>query len=270
MSYKSETFSEGQVLTHDHMNNIVEGLNLSLKGATNYQGKNLSILGDSISTYSGTIPDGNRDYYTGSNLGVSDVSQMWWHIVKEALGMNLLVNNSWAGRCVASTRDSEANMLNSAGGRAENVAILKTATAEPDVIFVRLGTNDFSYSTPIGDYDGSSDLTSDISTFRSAYANMLTELTKQFPNAEVWCGTIPPARRTSTFPSVVGGRSIEHYNSIIIEMCSLFGCHVLHHANCGIGWFSKDAFGDYGSAAGTHPNAKGQALLALQTLRDLV
>lgn len=269
MSYTSENFSKGQVLTHEHMNNIIEGIDTALSTNARYAGKKLSIFGDSISTYVGTIPEGNRDYYTGSNLGVSDVSQMWWHIVKEKLGMSLLVNDSWAGRCVASTRDTEANMLNSAGAHAEMVARLKSGESKPDVILVRLGTNDFSYSTPLGEYDGTKSLTTDITTFSNAYANMLTQLTLQYPNAEIWCGTIPPARRTSTFPSIVNGNSIAQFNDIIIKMCGLFGCHVLNHANCGIGWFSQDAFGDYGTSAGTHPNAKGQRMIAEQTLRDM-
>ena len=53
-------------------------------------------------------------------------------------------------------------------------------------------------------------------------------------------------------------------------MCNLFGCHVVHHAQCGITWYSQDAFGDWSSSGGTHPNAKGQRLLAEQTLRDMM
>ena len=235
-----------------------------------YKGKKMSILGDSISTYAGTIPAGNRDYYYGNNLGVSSMSEMWWCIVKDKLGMELLVNNSWAGRCVASTRDNETSMKNSAGGRAETVAVLKNGSTNPDVIFVRLGTNDFSYLTPLGNYDGTTALTDDITTFSSAYANMLTQLTKQFPNAEIWCCTIPPARRTSTYPSILNNNSILQFNKIIEDMCNLFGCHVVHHAQCGITWYSQDAFGDWNASGGTHPNAKGQRLLAEQTLRDMM
>lgn len=269
MSYESKTYSDGETLFAKDINNLIEGINENRYFIDKYKGKKMSILGDSISTYVGTIPAGNRDYYTGNNLGVSDVSQMWWHIVMTTLKMTLLVNNSWAGRCVASTRDSETSMINSAGARAENVAILKTDDATPDVIFVRLGTNDFSYSTPLGDYNGKTQLTTNIVDFRSAYANMLTQLTKQFPDAEIWCCTIPPARRTSSFPSVVNENSILQFNEIIIEMCNLFGCHVINQAQCGINWYSQNAFGDWSSSGGTHPNAKGQALLAIQTLKDM-
>ena len=246
------------------------GNSLDLSIFNKYRGKKMSILGDSISTYVGTIPEGNRDYYYGNNLGVDSMSQMWWCIVKDTLGMELLVNNSWAGRCVASTRDNEASMLNSAGARDTTVSVLKTDTASPDVIFVRLGTNDFSYKTPLGNYNGTTDLTTDITTFSSAYANMLTQLTKQFPNAEIWCCTIPPARRTSTYPSLLNNNSILQFNQIIENMCDLFGCHVVYHSRCGINWYAKDTFGDWSASGGTHPNAKGQRLLAEQTLRDMM
>lgn len=74
-----------------------------------FEGKYFSILGDSISTYAGYIPEGNKVYYTGDNAGVDDVSQTWWSIVGNTLGMNLAVNNSWSGSKVsdidASTQD---------------------------------------------------------------------------------------------------------------------------------------------------------------------
>lgn len=62
-----------------------------------FEGKYFSILGDSISTYAGYIPEGNKVYYTGENAGVDDVSQTWWSIVGKTLGMTLAVNNSWSG-----------------------------------------------------------------------------------------------------------------------------------------------------------------------------
>ena len=267
--YYSKIYENGMTLTKDDMNNIVEGIDTSLFLKKKYEGKKMSILGDSISTYVGTIPEGNRDYYYGNNLGVTDVSQMWWCIIKDRLGMELLVNDSWAGRCVASTRDDESNMLNSAGSRETTVARLKDGDNIPDVIFVRLGTNDFSYSTPLGNYDGTTALTSDITTFSSAYGNMLKQLTTQYPKSEIWCRTIPCARRSSTVPSIINGSSILQFNKIILDLCSLYGVHVIRHDLCGINNYSSEYFGDYSSSGGTHPNATGQRLLAEQCLRDM-
>lgn len=267
--YNSIIYENGNVLSKDDMNNIIKGIDKSLFSTNKYKDKKMSILGDSISTYVGTIPAGNRDYYYGNNLGVTDVSQMWWCIVKDVLGMELLVNDSWAGRCVATTRDNESNMANSAGARDTTVARLKKEDITPDVIFVRLGTNDFSYSTPIGDYTGSSALTSDISTFSSAYANMLKQLITQYPKAEIWCCTIPCARRSASVPSIINGKTILDYNKVILDLCSLNGIHIVRHDLCGINNYTSEYFGDYSSSGGTHPNAAGQRLLAEQCLRDM-
>ena len=135
-----------------------------------------------MSTFAGYIPEGNRVYYTGSNWGVTDVSQTWWKRTIDHFGMNLLVNNSWSGRCVSNKRDTQENMTNSAGARLENVVQLATEERNPDVIIVRLGSNDFIQSVSIGDYNGTQDFPTEYTNFREAYAIMLNNITSQFPN----------------------------------------------------------------------------------------
>ena len=44
-----------------------------------FKDKWVSILGDSISTYKGYIPEGNSNYCP--NDDVNDVSKTWWHIL---------------------------------------------------------------------------------------------------------------------------------------------------------------------------------------------
>ena len=69
-------------------------------------GKHLSLLGDSISSYVGTIPSGNDVYYNGSNSGVSDSTQMWWNILCRKTGMIPLVINGWSGSAITTLTDS--------------------------------------------------------------------------------------------------------------------------------------------------------------------
>lgn len=71
-------------------------------GSANYNpmaGKYLSILGDSISTYPGHIPEGYSCYYAENIM--NSVTYMWWHRLITALGINLCANNAYSGSCVA-------------------------------------------------------------------------------------------------------------------------------------------------------------------------
>ena len=59
-----------------------------------FRGKRLAIIGDSISTFSGTMPSGYAVYYPSGN--VNSVDKLWWHIICTNLGMNY-TNTAWSG-----------------------------------------------------------------------------------------------------------------------------------------------------------------------------
>ena len=60
------------------------------------KGMKLSILGDSISTFDGWIPEGNSAFYP-QNGTVKEVSQTWWKLVLDELGLELYTNGSSSG-----------------------------------------------------------------------------------------------------------------------------------------------------------------------------
>ena len=64
------------------------------------QGKTVSILGDSISTFEGYIPEGYLAYYPGNDMTLDDVNDTWWMKMLQNTGMELLVNGSWSGSLV--------------------------------------------------------------------------------------------------------------------------------------------------------------------------
>lgn len=253
------------------------GFSLLLKSNSLYAGKRCSIYGDSISTYAGWNPDGNRVYYTGANAGVSNVHETWWKKTLDALGMELLVNNSWSGRCVSNARDAESDMIGSGGWIADNVAQLATENADPDVIIVKLGINDFNraYKCKLGEYDGNQTFPDSAATFREAYAIMLKEIMTKFPLAEVWCCTLMQCEKTGDagFPELnVQGETVTKWNRAIKELCDLFGAKVIDHNSCGITYFNMPTYmGDYDSATGDglHPNANGHSLIANETIRTM-
>ena len=103
------------------------------------QGKKLSILGDSLSTYRGVSNDENANATTYANLFFYrppfPLEKTYWMRVINALGMTLCVNNSWSGGNL-SGRDDYTSGLN----RADQ---LSTDRGEvPDWIIVFMGMND--------------------------------------------------------------------------------------------------------------------------------
>lgn len=238
-----------------------------------FQNKKISIYGDSISTFAGWIPTGNAVYYTGSNAGVSNVNETWWKKTINALGLTLVVNNSWSGRAVSSVRDGISEHATDAGYKEENVLQLKSGDVLPDIIVVKLGINDFNSGAILGDYDGSSALPSDPTKFLDAYAIMLDLIMKNFPLADVYCCTLMQCERTGTkgFPEINSrGNSIGQWNDGIKKLAHAFGAKIIDHDVCGLTYYNMSTYmGDYSSGSGLHPNAAGHSLIANQTIHDM-
>lgn len=219
--------------------------------STKYQGKSLSVLGDSISTYTGYIPSGNANFYTGSNCGVTSFDQTWWKRVIDKLGMTLNLNNSWSA--------SRVSVTDASGGvtRASNLG------TNPNVIIVYMGINDFNHEVATA-------------TFRSAYSTMLDTIKTTYPNAEVYCATLPPCERNGTTgdPEINdAGVYLSEWNQIITEVATAKSVSILDFANCGITYANMPTYmGDYSSSTGQalHPNADGHALIAEKAVRDLL
>lgn len=236
--------------------------------------KKLAIYGDSISTYAGYIPDGNATYYTGSNAGVTNVNQTWWKEVVDALGYNLLVNNSWSGRAVSSIRDSWTGHTTDAGYKQDNIDVLGS-NGTPDVIIIKLGINDFNSDCYLGDYTGTTELPETVTTFSDAYAVMLQRIQTTYPLAKIYCCTLMSCERSGStgFPEINGNNeSIGEWNERIRLLANAFGCSVLDHNSCGITYNNLSEYmGDYnsGTGQGLHPNYKGMALIANETIHEI-
>jgi len=267
------TTLSGQVGTHTtdimHLQGDVDVLEHSV-----FQGRHLSIYGDSISTYAGYIPVGNATYYTGSNAGVSSVDETWWKRVIDALGLVLYVNNSWSGRAVSSIRDSQTGHTTDAGYKQANIDVLGSE-GNPDIIIVKLGINDFNQGALLGTYDGSSALPNDPTKFTDAYAMMLDRIMTSYPLAKVYCCTLMQCERTGSagFPEInSNGESLIQWNEAIRKLAEAFGCEVLDHAKCGITYYNLSYLtGDYdsGTGKGLHPNAAGMSLIADKTIQEM-
>lgn len=143
----------------------------------------ISILGDSYSTFEAFVtPSDNPVWYpvTGNNTNdVVNVNQTWWYQVIREYEAELEINNSYSGSTICNTgyygNDSSSSSFIA---RMNNLG-------KPDIIFIFGGTNDSWANSPIGEYKYADWTTTDLKSFRPAFAYMLDYLTKEHPNARI-------------------------------------------------------------------------------------
>lgn len=222
-------------------------------------GKYLSILADSISTYPGYIPEGYSCYYA-TNL-MNSVEYMWWHRLMTATGMKLCVNNAYSGSCVAVVSGVADGY---SGCNTVRNMRLHTDTNVPDVIVIQIGTNDYVHGVPIGTYNLSDGEMFDESTFMGAYAKMLWNINDKYPNTKVYCGTIPKFRNDRDEDYPVSG--LDAYNEAIRKVSDMFGADIVDFSSCGI---TSANVPNYTVDGRIHPNKDGQALMANKAIEDI-
>lgn len=218
-----------------------------------YKNKYFSILGDSISTLEWySTPDYAAYYNVERKLlsGVLCPADTWWGQVIEHFGGELLVNNSFAGSTVTWRPTYE---IESYACSDERTASLHRDGTEPDVIMIFMGINDWGYGTVPAPLDKTQ--AEELSVFSTAYECMLEKLKKNYPQAEIWCFTLPIAEREGgeDFPYSIGGKHIEEYCAVIRDCAGRYSCYVADlycYAN------PYNTFDDF------HPDVQGMKTLA--------
>lgn len=141
--------------------------------APELNGKSISILGDSLSSYNG-FSDSSTAYYPKPNLGLDSVSQMYWAIVMDILGLTLDTVNAYGGSRVTSP---DTNCISS--------DTRLSALGTPDIILFEAGTNDIYANSPTGVWSGDNLSTIDTSTFIPAYTKCLKYMQTNHPDAKI-------------------------------------------------------------------------------------
>lgn len=182
----------------------------------------VSIIGDSISTFEGWLPDGYVKFYPQtSNATVVSAAQTYWYklIYKYMNNARLDMNISWSGTVVARSTDAEYLATDHGAGHCFVERFIDDGMGNPDVILLHGGTNDASNrgksisiypGYPIykaSDYDESDCPTDaemkvvfdeanaattraqiealDDTTFVYAYVKLLSLMHQQYPSAKV-------------------------------------------------------------------------------------
>lgn len=237
------------------------------------KGKKLSILGDSISTYSGYIASGYGAFYPRND--VDSVNKTWWGKLMDLTGMELLVNASWSGTRV--TGDAVEKTNGEVGWSDARVNALKSGNTNPDIIICYIGINDWGGSGPatVGTFDSKVeiDLTPrKITNISEAYALMLYKIRSTYPNAAVYCitqleGRAASSTQDSSYPiKNENGETIHEVNHAIIEIAHIFGVRVIDLQTCGINFWNVANY----TIDNLHPNEAGMAIIANTIYKQLL
>ena len=240
-----------------------------------YNGKKLSILGDSISTFgspSATNESGTYcySYYPTATCRYSEdgvdsiqfnVNNTYWMQLIKATGMILGINESYRGSCVSGSGDTAFCSQTRINHLGEN--------GTPDVILVYGGTNDAGNSVTLGtfnggvysDYDTASEIAAlPVTTFADAYKAMLIRLMYTYPTAEIV--VVLPTFTTSYYTIA----QLDNYIEVIKEACDFFGIKWIDIRANKLTIFNKATY----LSDGIHPNAAGMTLIFEKIYKHLI
>lgn len=264
------------------------GSSCSVCGAVNLaailNGKYVSVLGDSISTFNGYSNDAAVNSTIGGNgprydVGVADtkpgsycllesVNDTWWMNFANRSGMKLLVNNSWAGSQVFGGKTGDGRVIPAA--YLERCVNLHDNTLEnnpgnapikPDVIFVYLGINDYNFNrsnvgTGAVDYAGLVNADGSYVTpanFGEAYGIMLHKIQTAYTDARIFAMTLLPENLYS-----VDMTAWEQHNAYIRAAAEYYDIPVVDlAANCAITWENYSGY----MMDKIHPTTAGMKLI---------
>lgn len=235
-------------------------------------GKNISILGDSITTYEGfsdnanynstLSPVANISYYTSGNGTIADANDTWWMMVVNDLNVNLLVNNSCSGLRI--TYPWWDDGVKKADNLHRDTGSLSGTV--PDIVFVYLGTNDVFANNEVGNFEDIrwNELISEVdgtyaepSNVVEAYAIILHKIKTLYNNPDIFC--------LNVLENQFG--SVTEINCEIAKVVEHFGANLVDIANkSGI---NQDTLTQY-TMDTVHPNEAGMELIAHAVERALI
>jgi len=232
--------------------------------------KKVSIIGDSVSTFTDYVPSGYATYYPRQD--VTSVDNLWWKIALNKTGMTLLKNASWASSAVAGD-DTSGAVVASSDARISDLA---DGTTLPDIVIVLIGTNDFARSYLIGNFTDTDAIPSEsnVADFKPAYAKMISKIHTTYPQAKVFvCTLIPRTFSGGGYPAKnQNNESVYAFNKAIKDIAEMMNCSVIDiNKDSGINvnnlpnHFIQETSGSY-----IHPLASGQNLIGECVAKALI
>lgn len=212
--------------------------------------RKISILGDSVSTFSGYNPEGYSVYYNSimqAKNRLNSVEDTWWAQVIHMLSGELCVNNAYSGSRVSGDDFPSA----SCEDRLQN---LNRDGIAPDIILIYIGYNDWGYGVRL---KKKFDSHQDKDSFEYSYDYMLKRLKELYPETKLVCGTLMRTELEDEpgwrFPERYGGEALGDYCNMIRKICKKNKCYLADLNGLGIAYSTLD---------GSHPTVQGHKTFA--------
>ena len=182
--------------------------------------KTISIQGDSISTFAGTITDGNATYYSASHKFVNSIDATWWGLLINECRMRLIRNDAWSGSRISGTGDNAMCSV----ARCSNIKHINSTVdtyqyGAPEIIVVMAGTNDVSGNVEMGTADGA------VTTYMGAFKTMLANLKLQCRNAKIVVFQLYRGNVLDYANS--GGKHQYEYQEAMANLCRRYGVYYI-------------------------------------------
>lgn len=223
--------------------------------------KTISIQGDSISTFAGTITDGNATYYSASHKFVNSIDATWWGLLINECRMRLIRNDAWSGSRISGTGDNAMCSV----ARCSNIRHIDSTVdtyqyGAPEIIVVMAGTNDVSGNVEMGTADGA------VTTYMGAFKTMLANLKSQCRNAKIVVFQLYRGNVLDYANS--GGKHQYEYQEAMANLCRRYGVYYIGPEHFDLSfpnlqyYTCDNSLSDYGppTYAGAdylHPNMQG-------------
>lgn len=223
--------------------------------------KTISIQGDSISTFAGTITDGNATYYSASHKFVNSIDATWWGLLINECRMRLIRNDAWSGSRISGTGDNAMCSV----ARCSNIRHIDSTVdtyqyGAPEIIVVMAGTNDVSGNVEMGTANGA------VTTYMGAFKTMLANLKSQCRNAKIVVFQLYRGNVLDYANS--GGKHQYEYQEAMADLCRRYGVYYIGPEHFDLSfpnlqyYTCDNSLSDYGpptytSADYLHPNMQG-------------
>lgn len=223
--------------------------------------KTISIQGDSISTFAGTITNGNATYYSASHKFVNSIDATWWGLLINECRMRLIRNDAWSGSRISGTGDNAMCSV----ARCSNIKHINSTVdtyqyGAPEIIVVMAGTNDVSGNVEMGTADGA------VTTYMGAFKTMLANLKSQCRNAKIVVFQLYRGNVLDYANS--GGKHQYEYQEAMANLCRRYGVYYIGPEHFDLSfpnlqyYTCDNSLSDYGpptytSADYLHPNMQG-------------
>lgn len=224
--------------------------------------RTISIQGDSLTTFAGTITDGNAAYYSVNHKYVNTIDATWWGLLVNECRMRLIRNDAWSGsRISGSGANAMNNTARCAALRNIDSKVDTYQFGAPEIIVIMAGTNDVSGNVALGEI-GSTDVTNYI----GAFTMMLRNIKTQCRNSKI---VVFQLYRGNNYDYTnTGGTHQYEYQEAMEKVCKIYGAHYVGPEHFGISYPNTNYFtcdnsmSEYGpptytSADYLHPNMQG-------------